>query len=50
MIASEISDYYQYSLKKRLDVNEKQIFCSELMENSGNCTYDYAHSFFREDF
>ena len=29
---------------------KKQIFSSEKMRNSGNYIYDYAHSFFGEDF
>jgi len=31
-------------------VNQIQIFSNEKMLNSGNCVYDYPHSFFREDF
>ena len=55
MIASEkshqnLSDYNQFLFKKRFEVNKKQIFSSEKMRNSGNCIYDYAHSFFGEDF
>ena len=45
-----LSDYNQFLFKKRFEVNEKQIFSSEEMRNSGNCIYDYAHSFFGEDF
>ena len=36
--------------KKKIEVNKNQIFSCEKMRNSGNCIYDYAHSFFREDF
>lgn len=55
MIASEkshpiLSDYNQILLKNKFEVNEKQIFSSEKMRNSGNCIYDYVHSFFGEDF
>ena len=31
-------------------MNKKQIVSSEKMRNSGNSIYDYAHSFFGEDF
>ena len=42
-----LSDYNQFLLeKKRFEVNIKQIFSSEKMRNSGNCIYDYSHSFF----
>ena len=37
-------------LKKRFEVNKKQIVSSEKMRNSGNCIYDYAHSFYGMDF
>ena len=58
MIASEklyqnLSDYNQFLFKKRLKLNEKQIFPSGKMRNSGNCIYDYAQkrqSFFGVDF
>ena len=36
-------------LKKRFEDIKKEIFSSEKMNNSGNCIYDYAHSFFVED-
>ena len=54
MIASEkshqnLSDWNQFLFIKRFKVDEKQIFPSELMRNSGNCIYDYAHLFFGED-
>ena len=54
MIASEkshqnLSDYSQSLLKKRFEVNKKGLF-SDKMRNSGKFNYDYAHSFFREDF
>ena len=39
-----------FLFKNRCGVNKEQIFSSELMRNSGNCIYDYAHSFFGEDF
>ena len=37
-------------IKKRLEVNKKQILSSEKMRNLDNCIYDYTHSFFGEDF
>ena len=54
MIASEkshqnLSDYNQFLFKKRFEVNKVWIFSSEKMKNSGNCIYEYAHSFFGED-
>ena len=45
-----LSDYNQFLFKKRFEVNKKQIFFSEKMRNSDNCVYDYAHSFFGDDF
>ena len=57
MIPSEksrqnLSDYNQLLFKKRFEINikKKQIVSSEKMRNSGNSIYDYAHSFFGEDF
>jgi len=55
MIASEkpqqnLSDYIQLLFKKIFEANKKQIFPTETMRNSGNCIYDYAHSFFEDDF
>ena len=55
MIASEkahqnLSGYNQFLFKKRFEVIKKQIFFNEKVRNSGNCIYDYAHSFFGEDF
>ena len=55
MITSEkshqnLSDYIQLLFKKIFEVNKEQIFCNEKMRNSGHCIYDYAHSFFGEDF
>ena len=55
MIASEkphqnLSDYNQFLFKKRFEVNKKKIFSIENMRNSGNCTYNYAHAYFGEDF
>ena len=54
MIASEkshqnLSDYIQFLLKKRYSI-EKRIIYSKRMRNSGNYNYDYANSFFVEDF
>ena len=40
----------QFLFKKRFEVIEKQIFASEKIRNLYNCIYDYAHSFFGEDF
>ena len=37
-------------IEKNFEVDKKQIFSSEKIKNSGNCIYDYAHSFFGEDF
>jgi len=45
-----LSDYYQILFKKRFEVIKKQFFSSEKRRNSGNCIYDYAHSFFGKDF
>ena len=45
-----LSDYNQILLKRRIEVIEKQIFSSEKMRSLSNCIYDYAHSFFGEDF
>ena len=45
-----LSDYYQFSFKKRFKVNKKYIFSNEKIINSGNYIYDYVHSFFGEDF
>ena len=40
-----------FTKKKRFEVDEKMIFSSEKKtKNSGNCIYDYAHSFFVENF
>ena len=55
MIAQEksyqnLSDYNQFLLKKRFEVDKKQIFSSEKIINSGNCNYYYALSFFGKDF
>ena len=36
--------------KTKIEVNKKQTFSNEKMRNPGNCIYDYAHSFFVEDF
>ena len=55
MIASKkshqnLSDYKVF-IQKRFDVNnKKQIFSLEKIRNSVNCIYDYAHSFFGENF
>ena len=38
-----------YSLKKKFEFEKNRFFSSEKMRNSGNCTHDYAHSFFGED-
>ena len=45
-----LSDYNQFVFKKRFEFNKKQIISSEKIKNSGNCIYDYVHSFFGEDF
>ena len=39
-----LSEYNQFLFKKRFEVD------GEKMRNSGNLFYDYAHSFFGEDF
>ena len=38
-----------YYSKKDLKLIETDFFLVKKMRNSGNCIYDYAHSFFRED-
>ena len=54
MIALEksiyLSDYNQFLYKKRFEVDKKQIFLVKKIRNSGNCIYDYVHTFFGEDF
>ena len=55
MIASEkshqnLSDYIQFLFKNRFEANKKQIISSKKMRNSGNCVYNYAHSFLGDDF
>jgi len=55
MIASEkshknLSDYNQFIFRKSLEVIKKKIFLSEKMKNLSNYIYDYANSFFGEDF
>ena len=37
--------YLLFNSKLRYEVNEKLIFYSEEIRNSGNYIYDYAHSF-----
>ena len=54
MMASEkkhqdLSDDNQFLFQKFSEVSKKQIFSREKIRNSGNCIYDYAHSFFGED-
>ena len=36
--------------KNDLNLIENGIISSEIMRNSGNCIYDYTHSFFGKDF
>ena len=36
--------------KKDLKLIKNRFFSSEKMRNIGNCIYDYAYSFFGEDF
>ena len=43
------SDYNQFLLKKTFAVNINRFFSSETLRKSGNCIYDYAHSFFVKD-
>ena len=46
-----LSDYNHFFIQKNdLLVNKKQIISDEKMRNSGNCIYDYAHSFIGEHF
>ena len=45
-----LSDYNQLLIKTNFRLIKKQIFSSEKLRNSGNCIYDYAHSFYGEDF
>ena len=44
------SDFFEFLFKKRVEVNNKQIFSSEKTKNSVKFIYDYAHSFFEENF
>ena len=55
MILSEkshpiLSDYDQFLFKKTFEVNKKGNNSSEKMIYSSNFIYDYAHSFFGEEF
>ena len=55
MIVSEKSHQKQsvcikFLIKKYKNLIKKGIIPSEKMRNSGNCAYDYAHSFFGEKF
>ena len=50
LFIKNLSDYYQFLLKKRIEVNKKTNLSSEKLKNSGKCFYDYAHSFIRADF
>ena len=43
-VTSNLTDYNQFSFKKRFEVNKEHIFCSEKMKNSCNCIYNYVHS------
>ena len=45
-----LSDETNFYLKIVLKLLKTQIFSREKIRNSGNCIYDYAHSFFGEDF
>ena len=45
-----LSFYNLLLFKKRFEVKKKEFLSSEKMRNLGNCIYDYAHSFFGEDF
>ena len=51
MIASyqNLSYYNQFLFKKDLKLAKTQVYSDGKMRNSGNCIYDYAHSFFGED-
>ena len=44
------SDYNHLLLKKNLKLLKHRFFSREKMRNSGNCIYDYSHSFFGVDF
>ena len=55
ILASEEShqyllDYKQFLYKKRFEVNKKPIFSGKKIKNSDNLIYEYAYSFFGEDF
>ena len=55
MIASEKShenqsDRSQFLFKKGFDVNKKPIFSGETITISDSCIYNYAQSYFGEDF
>ena len=41
---------WSFYWKKDLNLIKKEIISSEKMKNSGNCNYDYTHSFFGKDF
>ena len=45
-----ILEYIQFLFKKRFHVNEKYIFSIKKIINVGNYIYDYAQSFFDDDF
>ena len=44
------SDYSQFLFRKKFEDDKKQIFSSEKMTNSGKYFFDYAQSFFGNDF
>ena len=55
MILSEtshqnLSDNIQFLFKKDFNLIKNGIISSEKRRNSGNYIYDFAHSFFGEDF
>ena len=49
-ITSEYIRLQPVLFKKGFEINKKQIISSEKMRKSGNCIYEYAHSFFGNDF
>ena len=45
-----LSDYMKILLKRKIEIDTKEIISIEKSKNSGNYNYDYTHSFFGEDF
>ena len=45
-----LSDHFQFLLKKKINSILKGIISREKMRNSGDYIYEYANSFFGKDF